>query len=306
MMRTTNNHDWRSASIEGAGSLTALAAYVGGDPIDAFALVCDVAVALGIKSDSVRAEISRRGIGPLVAIPSLKQWLLDCGAIPSRSGKVLCASSASWLPLLQSRVTNDEALVIKEQLDRLLYYPREVAEQGEEDDMASDVFTNEEDARDAVGMEHDPMDVCSSEHPLEESDSFGMSSSSSSSSSLSSDSDAGDVQLPPGVEAWVLDDPAIPSQFAAADYSKSYALKAYDVPKPLRKELKKLRKWWTKARNDERASKAVGETTAEKREVGHLSCKEFCCPALTYFCRSVFCAFWALSIATSVWNRRHD
>lgn len=37
----------------------------------------------------------------------------------------------------------------------------------------------------------------------------------------------------------------------------------------LRKELKKLRKWWTKARNDERASKAVGETTVEKREVGH-------------------------------------
>jgi hypothetical protein len=279
MMRTTNNnHDWRSASIEGAGSLTALAVYVGGDPIDAFALVCDVAVALGIKSDSVRAEISRRGIGPLVAIPSLKQWLLDCGAIPSRTGKVLFAASASWLPLLQSRVSNEEVLVIKEQLDGLLNYPRELVEQGEEDDMASDVFTNEEDARDAVGREPDPMDVCSSEHPLEESDSFGMSSSSSRSSSSSpssSDSDAGDVQLPAGVEAWVLDDPIIPSQFAAADYSKSYALKAYDVPKPLRKELKKLRKWWTKARNDERASKAVGETTTEKREVGHLSCREF-------------------------------
>ena len=57
------------------------------------------------------------------------------------------------------------------------------------------------------------------------------------------------------------------SLFTREDYTKSYSLKAYDMPKPLRKELKKINKWWTKECNAERkGAKPIGEGTADKRE----------------------------------------
>jgi hypothetical protein len=72
---------------------------------------------------------------------------------------------------------------------------------------------------------------------------------------------------PRGVPAWVLTDPEIPSQFSREDYTKSYALKAYDMPKTVKKELKKIRKWWTAERNVERKNtKAVQDGTTDKRE----------------------------------------
>ena len=56
-------------------------------------------------------------------------------------------------------------------------------------------------------------------------------------------------------------------QFSRDDYTKSYSLKSYDTPKSLKKELKKLSKWWNKEHNAERKGvKAVQGQTADKRE----------------------------------------
>lgn len=66
---------------------------------------------------------------------------------------------------------------------------------------------------------------------------------------------------------WVVTDPVIPDQFSLDDYTKSYLLKSYDMTKSLHKELKKLRKWWTKEHNAERkGAKSVQDGTADKRE----------------------------------------
>ncbi len=64
----------------------------------------------------------------------------------------------------------------------------------------------------------------------------------------------------------MLTEPTIPGQFSRSDYTKAYSLKSYDMPKSLKKELKKLRKWWTTDRNAERKAKSVQDVTADKRE----------------------------------------
>ena len=94
---------------------------------------------------------------------------------------------------------------------------------------------------------------------------------SNSSSDNSSDEDETDLlsSLPRSVPHWVLTAPIIPDRtlFTRKDYTKSYSLKVYDMPKSLRKELKKISKWWTKDRNAERrGAKPIGEGTADKRE----------------------------------------
>ena len=87
-----------------------------------------------------------------------------------------------------------------------------------------------------------------------------------SSSSDSSEADHFQTKLPQGVPNWVLVIPTVPDQFSSKQFTKSYALKPYDIPASLRKELKKMRKWWTRERNVERKSKAVQATTLDKRE----------------------------------------
>ena len=90
--------------------------------------------------------------------------------------------------------------------------------------------------------------------------------SSSSDSSDSSEADHFQTKLPQGVPNWVLVAPIVPNQFSSKQFTKSYALKPYDIPASLRKELKKMRKWWTRERNVERKTKAVQATTLDKRE----------------------------------------
>jgi len=88
----------------------------------------------------------------------------------------------------------------------------------------------------------------------------------SSDSESDSDSASNGIKLPQGVPEWVLDVPRIPKQFSPKQYTKSYALKTYDTPTGLRKELKRLNKWWTTAVNPTRSGKAVHATTIYKRE----------------------------------------
>lgn len=87
-----------------------------------------------------------------------------------------------------------------------------------------------------------------------------------SSSDCSSSSDEMVTLLPKGVPPSVLNIPDIPSQFSASDFTKSHALKPYDINRGLKKELKKMRSWWIKRNNPQRKSKAISETTADKRQ----------------------------------------
>lgn len=103
-----------------------------------------------------------------------------------------------------------------------------------------------------------------SDSDREEGSSSGSSSNSDSSSS--DEADSATIVLPIGVPAWVLTEVEVPSQFSAKDYSKAYALKSYDTTRSLKKEFKKLGKWWMKTQNSERAGKMVQQATAEKRK----------------------------------------
>ena len=90
---------------------------------------------------------------------------------------------------------------------------------------------------------------------------------SESSSSLSDSSeDAFTLVLPRGAPDTIQSVPVIPTQFTRQDYTKMYALRSYDQCKALRKELKKLRSWWTKRHNAERQGQPIAATTALKRE----------------------------------------
>jgi hypothetical protein len=92
------------------------------------------------------------------------------------------------------------------------------------------------------------------------------SSSNSSGSGSSSDSDDVPDVLPDGVSDLVLTVPQIPSDFSASDFTKAHSLKSYNIGRRLKKQLKKLQRWWTNEKNSERKGKAVSPTTAEKRE----------------------------------------
>ncbi len=63
-----------------------------------------------------------------------------------------------------------------------------------------------------------------------------------------------------------LNDIDVPSQFSVKDYTKSFALKSYDIQRTLKKDLKKLAKWWMKPRNSERIGKVIQQNTASKRK----------------------------------------
>ncbi len=91
-------------------------------------------------------------------------------------------------------------------------------------------------------------------------------SDSDSGSDSSSSSGEDESVLPLDIPAWVLSDVDIPSQFSVKDYSKSFSLKSYDMQRTLKKDLKKLAKWWMKPRNSERVGKVIQQNTASKRE----------------------------------------
>ena len=111
--------------------------------------------------------------------------------------------------------------------------------------------------------------VESSENSGDSSENSDASSDSDSDSDSSSSSDSGAefaTVLPLGVAAWVMDEVDIPSQFSVKEYSKAFALKSYDMEHSLKKDLKKLAKWWMKPNNSERSSKVIQQVTADKRE----------------------------------------
>ncbi len=83
------------------GSRSDLRVFLCNNPTDAFALAVDLAGAVGIKSDSIRAEMSRHNIGSLEPFPALKRWFIDNEHLPSSTGKLQFAASEVWLKLLQ-------------------------------------------------------------------------------------------------------------------------------------------------------------------------------------------------------------
>ena len=253
---------------------------------EGYTLITDLASVIGIKSDSVRADISRHQLGNSIPVPALKEHLRKNKLIPESTGKLNFISSKTWLALLMRHFSLDLVSTARIALENAL-----TVAPSPENTSVPDPTTPEGDAV----PDEDQMDISDGEGPQDSigsnssdssdsSDSSSDSESDSSSSSSSSDDDPD--PLPVGVPDWVKTVPRIPSQFSARDYSKSYALKEYDIKKPLRKELKKLRKWWTKELNTERArksAKAVNEATVFKREERVLCFLGFvtkydCCP----------------------------
>jgi len=263
--------------------------FIGTRPLEAYTLVSDLAFVLQLKNDSVRAELSRHNLGHLVAVPDLKQYLKDELLIPHQSGKVNFAVSDSWLKLLKRHFSDDVLTMVKKDLRDAFLKAQEGNHQQDEVEvkvMEEEVppSTQHEDARLCDGEELAQIVVAAKVQPTEESLQYTIIKpllpishtidaikSELSDSSSSSDSFDGivDDELPDDVPNWIVKATLIPSQFARADYCKSYSLKDYDINKLLKKELKKLRKWWTRKENHERTrrlEKAVNDTTHSKRE----------------------------------------
>jgi hypothetical protein len=195
---------------------------------DVYTTVADLSLVLKVQAAAIRDEVSTS----LVALPQLRAWLAVRGS-HATSSLVQFAPFEAWQTCVQSRISQEEWSATSKavELARLEPWPS----------------LHEKRAR-------------SPTPPL-----FAEESSDSSISSSSDDEE--ETVLPREVPAWVLTDPEIPSQFSREDYTKSYALKVYDMPKTVKKELKKIRKWWTTERNAERKNiKAVQDGTADKRE----------------------------------------
>ncbi len=218
--------------------LSSLRAYIDKDTHDAYATVADLASFFKVQPATVRAQLS----GLLANMPCLFAWLVE-GKHVEATGKVQFAASATWRALAKGRIEPEKWAAIEEAIQKAIDEPWPQPKRSRSPSL--DLFNDEE------GGKKDEEDEPAS-------------SSASSDSSSSSDDD--DAVLPRGVPAWVLTEPTIPGQFSHSDYTKAYSLKAYDMPKSLKKELKKLRKWWTTERNAERKAKSVQDVTADKRE----------------------------------------
>lgn len=125
---------------------------------------------------------------------------------------------------------------------------------------------NQDDGEEFILLSYSPSNQEEEEDSGEEEGSkSGNSSSEPSSDSSSSGAELAN-DLPKGVSPTVLTIPEIPDQFSASDFTKSHALKDYNIGRSLKKEMKKMHRWWVKPYNAERKSKAISETTADKRE----------------------------------------
>ena len=56
-------------------------------PVDAFAIIADLAASLGLMTSTVRGEISKHSLGSLQGIPELKSWLVQNDIIRKTLGK---------------------------------------------------------------------------------------------------------------------------------------------------------------------------------------------------------------------------
>jgi hypothetical protein len=146
---------------------------------------------------------------------------------------------------VKNRVSSDVWAVIKDAIKQA--HNNMEDEQHDEGNLSHNKRARPHDSNDDISDSHSDCDSSS-----EESGSFGGTSMKT---------------LPHGIPSWVLTDTVIPNQFSRSNYSKAYSLKSYEMTRPLQKELKKLRKWWTKERNAERkGAKSVQDETADKRE----------------------------------------
>ena len=237
----------------------ALRVYIGGDEDEAYALVADLSPVLGIKSDSVRAEISRGNLGSLVHNPALKRYLQDQEIIPSNAGKTSFATADIWKPLLKHRLDLVDYDAVERALteaieqhrlkqQQLVVEPEQPAaleeDEIEEIDEAAHIL-----ARDSQQPENDSIESDSDQDSSDSLNVEKVNSSSSDSDDDSSDVSDEDTLIPTGTPDWIVNTPVVADQFSPDDYTKSYSLKSYDTPRALKKELKKLNKWWSKTSN---------------------------------------------------------
>lgn len=236
------------------------------EPVDAYTTVASLAAVFGLQPAAVHEEL----FGPLIEVPELSAWLskhrpndVDDTGSPAAAPNTpfYFAPSAAWKMLVKRCVPSPVWANIKDAIRRACAVKDtndHIEDEGRED-AGHNKRPRPEDSDHVEDHNNDNNDNSSNE----ESDSGSDSSDSSSEGSLF----GGTMSLPPGVPTWVLTDPVIPDQFSGSDYTKSYSLKSYDMTKSLQKELKKLRKWWTKERNAERkGAKSVQDGTADKRE----------------------------------------
>lgn len=284
-----------------------LRVFVGGDPVDAFALTSDLASSLGMQTPSIRSQISKHTLDKLISLPALKKHLIQEGVVSG--GKLRFAKSSTWSKLVEARVSSEQWKLARKTLTEALaaaenalsnsndsesdsqsgkanascthdkgkatdsgdeieedaafdspFVDQDAGEKGFEDDE----YTPVKDGNDSLGND-------SFGDYIGTSDSGGGGGGGGSASDSDSGSDSSSVApsdiLPVGAPEWVLTEPILPKrQFSTRDYSKSYALKSYDMRSSLKKSLKKLGKWWMKPRNSERVGKSVQQATLDKRQ----------------------------------------
>lgn len=91
-------------------------------PIEAYALVSDISTVIGIKKDSIRAEISRFELGSLIAVPDLKNWLIEEEIVPANTGKIAFATSSVWFKLLERHIKDEgETTNFRQSVHELLH-----------------------------------------------------------------------------------------------------------------------------------------------------------------------------------------
>ena len=278
------------------GTGTALRLFLTEDCDESYVITADLASAFGLQSPSIRGEMSKHNLGTLESVPNLKQWLRDQNLIPTGTGKLQFASSLVWHRVVKRHVTPDCWKDILQAYDVLKTQPTPIYHSSQEGEQERELSPSigdvsptlrasisgyeEEQEEQEDWVEERPHDLVvelaalsGNDSSIDSSndsanDSGNDSSSSSDSSSDSSDADDEINALPAGVDSWVLSCPQIPKSkaFLPKDFTKSYSLKAYDMRKSLKKELKKQKKWWMRQHNAERPGKAIGSTTALKRE----------------------------------------
>ena len=284
-----------SASLD-LGTNTDLRLFLREDRSDSYVITSDLAAAFGVQSPSIRGEMSKHNLGTLESVPELKLWLRNQNLIPLGTGKLQFASSSVWHRVVKRHVAANRWTTILQAYNALIaegeaeggaeggggelspslsgVSPTQpvgscLEDQGEADGADCELVVemdllsgNDSDVDFDIDSDNDHANDSDNDSDI---DSDGSDSSSDSSGIVT---DA----LPVGVESWVLSAPQIPAlkAFLPKHFTKSYSLKPYDMRKSLKKELKKQKKWWTRQHNSERPGKAVGVTTALKREERNL------------------------------------
>ena len=269
-----------SAATIDVGTGTPLRLFLTEDRTESYVITADLAASFGVQSPSIRGEMSKHNLGTLESVPDLKQWLRDQNLIPSGTGKLQFASNIVWHQVVKRHVPPDRWNDITQAYEQLKIQSPMTNRSShrssqEEEELSPSVGDISPTLRQrSISEQEDELVVeldCFSGNASDidsNIDSPNDSNNDSGSSSDSSDEDGDNDTLPAGMESWVLSAPQIPKAkaFLPKHFTKSYSLKAYNMRKSLKKELKKQKKWWMRQHNTERPGKAIGITTALKRE----------------------------------------